>query len=173
MSSPHEIPSTDAGTGHAHDAGVTRRTTVQVATYSRYEDAQRAVDALSDDGFPVQELSIVASDLRLVERVTGRLTVWSAAAGGAGSGALAGALIGALLGSFAFVDPLRTLWVTALYGLVVGAIIGAILGGLAHAMSRGRRDFNAVSSIAADRYDVVATPDVADEARRRLAQLGV
>jgi hypothetical protein len=45
-----------------------------VASYSSYEEAQTAVDRLSDDGFPVENLDIVGSGLRLVERVTGRLT---------------------------------------------------------------------------------------------------
>ena len=45
-----------------------------VARFDDYEAAQRAVDQLSDDGFPVETLDIVGSDLHLVERVTGRLT---------------------------------------------------------------------------------------------------
>ena len=53
-----------------------------VARFDDYETAQRAVDRLSDDGFPVQTLDIVGSDLRLVERVTGRLTKARAAAPG-------------------------------------------------------------------------------------------
>jgi hypothetical protein len=45
-----------------------------VARFDDYETVQRAVDRLSDDGFPVGKLDIVGSDLRLVERVTGRMT---------------------------------------------------------------------------------------------------
>jgi hypothetical protein len=45
-----------------------------VARFDDYESAQRAVDRLSDDGFPVEKLDVVGSGLRLVERVTGRLT---------------------------------------------------------------------------------------------------
>jgi hypothetical protein len=41
-----------------------------VARFDEYETAQRAVDRLSDDGFPVENLDIVGSELRLVERVT-------------------------------------------------------------------------------------------------------
>ena len=44
-----------------------------VARFDDYQSAQRAVDRLSDDGFPVEKLDIVGSGLRLVERVTGRL----------------------------------------------------------------------------------------------------
>jgi hypothetical protein len=54
-----------------------------VARFDEYETAQRVVDRLSDDGFPVDKLGIVGSDLRLIERVTGRLT--SARAAGAGA----------------------------------------------------------------------------------------
>ena len=45
-----------------------------VASFGSYEEAQKAVDQLSDDGFAVENLDIVGSDLRLVERVTGRMT---------------------------------------------------------------------------------------------------
>ena len=61
-----------------------------VARFDDYESAQRAVDRLSDDGFPVEKLDIVGSGLRLVERVTGRLTTWHAATAGALSGLWAG-----------------------------------------------------------------------------------
>ena len=35
-----------------------------LATYNSYPEAQRAVDYLSDKGFPVQNLAIVGTDLR-------------------------------------------------------------------------------------------------------------
>ena len=71
-----------------------------VARFDEYEAAQRAVDRLSDDGFPVDKLDIAGSDLRLIERVTGRLTRSRAAAAGAVSGLWVGLLIGALLALF-------------------------------------------------------------------------
>jgi hypothetical protein len=61
-----------------------------VATFDDYAGAQRAVDRLSDDGFGVDKLDIVGSDLRLIERVTGRLTKARAAGAGAVSGMWAG-----------------------------------------------------------------------------------
>jgi hypothetical protein len=64
-----------------------------VARFDDYESAQRAVDRLSDDGFPVEKLDIVGSGLRLVERVTGRLTRGRAAGTGALSGMWAGLLV--------------------------------------------------------------------------------
>ncbi len=41
-----------------------------IASYDSYAEAQRAVDYLSDNSFPVERLSIVAEDLRFVEQVT-------------------------------------------------------------------------------------------------------
>ena len=71
-----------------------------VASYATYAEAQRAVDQLSDDGFPVERTDVVGYDLRLVEHVTGRLTNARAAAAGAGSGAWFGLFIGLLVGLF-------------------------------------------------------------------------
>jgi heat induced stress protein YflT len=53
-----------------------------VASYTSYEEAQAGVDRLSDERFPVENIEIVGSDLRLVEKVTGRLTRGRAAAAG-------------------------------------------------------------------------------------------
>lgn len=56
-----------------------------VASYRSYAEAQRAVDHLSDNGFPVDKVSIVAEDLRFVERVTGRVGYGRAALNGLSS----------------------------------------------------------------------------------------
>src|SRR3954464_3035893 len=91
-----------------------------VAGFSSYDDAQAAVDRLSDDGFPVEHLDIVGSDLRLVERVTVRLTWGPAAAAGTASGAWFGLMIGLLLGLFTSGS-----W----FGLLIaGAMLGAVWG---------------------------------------------
>src|SRR2546423_12865590 len=78
----------------------------QVAVFDDYADAERAVDYLSDVGFPVQKVAIVGHDLKYVEQVTGRLTYWGAAWRGALTGALPGGLIGWILGPFSSIDPL-------------------------------------------------------------------
>ena len=58
-----------------------------VESYGTYPEAQRAVDTLSDAGFPVDSAEIVGQDLRLVERVTGRVTNLTATGAGAATGA--------------------------------------------------------------------------------------
>ena len=45
-----------------------------LGVFDSYPDAQKAVDQLADANFPVKNLAIVGTDLRLMERVTGRRT---------------------------------------------------------------------------------------------------
>lgn len=141
-----------------------------VTQFEDYEAAQRAVDRLSDDGFPVEKLDIIGSDLRLVERVTGRLTKARAAGAGALSGLWVGLLIGILLGLFTSANA----WFgVVLTGIGLGVAFGAIFGFVAHALSRGRRDFSSVRALAANRYDLIARDGTADRARTMLADTGL
>src|ERR1700710_1507175 len=73
---------------------------VQVGSYDGYEQAQAAVDFLSDEKFPVENVTIIGTDLRMVEKVTGRLTRGRAIAVGAAGGAWWGLFVGLLLGIF-------------------------------------------------------------------------
>ncbi len=139
-----------------------------VAVFDNYADAERAVDRLSDQRFPVERIAIVGHDLQVVEQVTGRLNYAGAAGKGAVSGALPGALIGWIFGLFNWINPLVAGLVLAFYGLIVGAVIGAILGMVMHALQRGRRDFDTVRMTVPSRYEVVADDEVADEAARLL-----
>ena len=138
-----------------------------VARFDDYETAQRAVDRLSDDGFPVETLDIVGSDLRLVERVTGRLT--KARAAGAISGAWAGLMIGILLGLFT-----TGAWLgVVVAGVAIGAAFGAAFGFAAHAATRGQRDFSSIRALSATRYDLIAREGTADRARTMLGHSGL
>lgn len=137
---------------------------VVVGSYERYPDAERAVDLLSDEGFPVDRVAIVGTGLRYVEQVAGRVTIARAALTGAGQGALIGLLFALLLGLFFTVA--EAFLGVVLYGLVVGALLGAVLGALTHAATGGRRDFSSVASMGADRYEVMADAEVADRARQ-------
>jgi uncharacterized membrane protein len=138
-----------------------------VATYDSYEDAQRAVDHLSDNGFPVEHARIVGSNLHLVEQVTGRVTTTSATLAGAGSGAWFGLFIGLLVGLFTTGPEWLGL---VLGGLLIGAVWGAIFGFFAQYAMRGRRDFSSSRALAAERYDVVVTEE-AERARTLIAEL--
>src|SRR5687767_10252404 len=86
-----------------------------VATYSTYAEAERAVDWLSDQGFPVQRVAIVGTGLRTVEQVAGRVTTGRAALVGAAQGAMIGALFALLFGLF-FTGP-------AFFGLLLYSVV--------------------------------------------------
>jgi len=140
-----------------------------IAVFDNYADAERAVDRLSDLGFPVERVAIIGHDLKVVEQVTGRLTYGGAALRGAASGAVPGVLVGWIFGVFNLINPLVASAVLALYGLVIGAVVGGVLGLVMHALQRDRRDFDAVTTMIPSRYEVVADEEVADEAARLLA----
>ncbi len=68
-----------------------------LAVYDDYAAAQRSVDHLSDQKFPVEQLMIVGTDLKRIERITGRLTTSRVALGGVLSGVWLGLFVGLLL----------------------------------------------------------------------------
>ncbi|GII21468.1 hypothetical protein Pme01_10650 [Planosporangium mesophilum] len=162
---PAGVPSAPGGSMGGPSSG---RPTVTVASFPDYESAQRAVDYLSDNQFPVEHTTIVGTDLRLVEKVLGRLTTARAALAGAGTGAWFGLLIGLLLSIF----TVSAWWALLLTGLIIGALWGAAFGAIAHAMTGGRRDFASRSEIQAGTYAVVVDDDYAEQARQLLGRLG-
>lgn len=146
-----------------------RRTTV--AVYDNYGEAERAIDYLSDHGFPVERTSIVGRDLRWVEQVTGRMTSGGAALRGALTGAVVGLLVGWLFGLFDWFNPVVAAGWLALDGLWFGALVGGLAGLLAHAMTGGRRDFAAFGSMTADKYEVQVDEDLVEEAAGLLTSM--
>jgi hypothetical protein len=140
-----------------------------VGSYDTYAEAQRAVDFLSDEHFPVQHVSIIGSDLRMVENVTGRLTRGRAALAGAATGAWFGLFVGVLLSVFA--QEGTNAVVLVLSAVAYGAVFGAIFGFVGHAATGGRRDFSSRSRIVSGRYEIVCTWAEADRAREVLTRL--
>jgi hypothetical protein len=141
-----------------------------IGSYDDYAAAQAAVDALADRGFPVERVAIVGSELRLVEQVTGRRGHGSAALEGAVSGAVMGALLGLFFGLFGLVDPRVSGLALAFWGAITGAVIGLVIGAVGHALWRGQRDFSSVAGMQAGRFEVVADVEVAEDARRIIAE---
>src|SRR4051794_41528143 len=86
---------------------------VQVGSYDSYEQAQAAVDYLSDEKFAVENVTIIGSDLRQIEKVTGRLTWGRVLAAGAAGGAWRGLFVGLLLG---IVSASGTAWIGSVLG---------------------------------------------------------
>ena len=137
-----------------------------IGRYATYAEAQRAVDFLSDEQFPVQNVTIVGTGLQMVERVTGRLTYGRAAGAGAASGAWFGLLIGLMISVFGNGGTPGLLT-----GLLVGAGFGMLFGVISYALTGGRRDFTSASQIVAGEYTVLCLPQMAGQARQVLAKL--
>ena len=138
-----------------------------LAVYDEYDAAQKTVDYLSDNKFPVEHLMIVGTDLKRVERITGRLTTGRVALGGLLSGVWFGLFIGVLFTLFTDGNGL----VTILSTMMVGAFFGVIWALVGYAATRGRRDFSSVTSVVATRYEVLVEHKVAARARELLAGL--
>ncbi len=139
-----------------------------LGVYDKYEDAQRAVDHLSDNEFPVQHCMIVGTELKQVERITGRLTTGRVAAGGLLSGLWLGLFVGLIFSMFGTNgSAFGVILSTAMFGMLFG-VIWALAG---YAATRGRRDFSSVTQVVATRYEVLVEHKHAAAARELLAEL--
>ena len=141
---------------------------LSLGVYERYEEAQKAVDFLSDNEFPVQNCMIVGTELKQVERVTGRLTNGKVAAGGVLSGLWMGLFVGLVVSLFGTGDTLPIIASTMLFGAVFG-LVWALAG---YAATRGRRDFTSVMQVVATRYEVLVEHKHAEQGRQILATMG-
>jgi hypothetical protein len=148
------------------EAGLGQKTTV--GTFSEYAEAERAVDFLSDQGFPVEHVAIVGSGLRTVEQVAGRLTTGRAALACAAQGAMLGLLFGLLFGLF-FDGP--EFFGVVLYGVLLGTTFGAVLAAVGQAAQGGRRDFASIRTMQAATYEVQVTHEHSARAKQLLAEL--
>lgn len=138
-----------------------------VGSYTSYLDAQKAVDYLADQQFPVQLVSIVGNDLKMVERVTGRLSYPRVALSGALSGMWFGLFVGVML---SFFTPGGGPF-SIITSVLMGAAFFMLFGIVTYATQRGKRDFTSTSQVVATNYDVIVAFEAANEARRLLQQL--
>jgi hypothetical protein len=141
-----------------------------VTSVSQYEDAEHAVDWLSDHDFPVERVSIVGTGLRYVERVSGRVTTGRAALIGVGYGALIGLLWGALFGALFTTDD-ASYWGEIAFSIFVGVLFGGLAGAISHFVRQGRRDFASTAQTRADHYEVQVDDGYANEAQRLLSSM--
>jgi len=140
---------------------------MSLGTYDRYEAAQKAVDYLSDHAFAVQNCMIVGTDLKQVERVTGRLTRGRVIGAGALSGMWMGLFVGLIFALFGQGDTTLAVLSTVAFGAVFGTV-WALIG---YAATKGRRDFTSVSQVVATRYEVLVEHKFAEQARNLLANM--
>ncbi len=133
----------------------------EVASFATYPEAQRAVDALSDQGFPVQHLAIIGTDLRQVERITGRMSWGRAAMSGAMSGLWIGVFFGLIMSVAGSNGPRLNFWACVLLGVLWGIVFQLF----SYALTRGRRDFTSISQVVASRYSIIAAREVREAAQ--------
>jgi hypothetical protein len=141
---------------------------MSLGVYDKYEDAQHAVDYLSDHDFPVQNVLIVGTDLKQLERVTGRLTRGRIAVGGVLSAAWLGFFVGMI---FALFDTSGFNVAQVLATVMFGALFGLIWALITYAITGGRRDFTSVTQVVATRYEVLVEHKHIATARELLAQM--
>ena len=134
-----------------------------VGIYNTYADAQRAVDYLSDEKFEVQNLAIVGTDLKSVERVLGRRTWGSVISQGVQSGVTTGLIVA--LAVFLFARPSIVAVITV---VVIGIVFSVGFQAALYGMSRGRRDFTSVTQTVATKYEVLCEHKLAQQARDML-----
>ena len=136
-----------------------------IGVYSSYAEAQKVVDYLSDQHFPVSNIAIVGTDLRLVERVTGRRTWGTVLLAGVQSGLSTGMIITLVMW---VLNPANNFFATAFLALSIGVVIGVLFSVLGYAMSQGRRDFTSVTQTVATKYEVLCEHKVVGQARQVL-----
>ncbi|GAB3767099.1 YflT domain-containing protein [Microlunatus parietis] len=139
-----------------------------VGIYSSYADAQKAVDFLSDKKFEVQNLAIVGTELKSVERVLGRKTWRTVLLNGLQSGVSTGLLVGLLMLIFL---PVPNILVLFLVALAIGIAISIVFQAIGYALSQGKRDFTSVTQTIATKYEVLCEHKVAAKARELLLQM--
>ncbi|MFC7430809.1 MULTISPECIES: general stress protein [unclassified Agrococcus] len=139
---------------------------VVVATFSTYAEAQAAVNRISETEGEIRGLAIVGNDLKLVERVVGRLT-W-------GRVAMGGMLRGLSFGIFFALAIYLLMGDAALQSALVlpllGAAIGIVLAIVTHSIGRRRRQFSSVQQVLASRYDIVAPQAIAGKTMHAIGQ---
>jgi hypothetical protein len=141
-----------------------------VGVYQTYEQAQKVVDYLADQKFPVENLCIVGTELRSVERVLGRRTWGTVLAGGLQNGISTGLIFGILMMLLvpeASTNPLALVG----YALGIGVLVGVVMAVALYLASRGKRDFTSVSQTVATKYELLAEHKVAVEARGLVSRM--
>lgn len=138
-----------------------------LGVYSTYEEVQAVVDALADHDFPVQDTMIVGTDLKLIERVTGRQTWGRVILNGILSGLWLGLFIGLLF------QVLRDAGIGMLItSALMGALFFTVWSVIGYAMTRGKRDFTSRVATIPMQYELMVEHRDLEHARRVLIDAG-
>jgi hypothetical protein len=133
-----------------------------VGVFNTYEEAQKVVDFLAEQRFPVENLCIVGTELKSMERVLGRRNWGTVLMNGVQSGITTGLMVTVLMWVFMPGSNILTLLLTA---MAIGIGIGMVMSALSYWMSQGKRDFNSVSRTVATKYEILCEHRVVTQAR--------
>jgi hypothetical protein len=140
-----------------------------IGRYEDYLDAQKIVDYLADNEFPVANVSIIGNDLKLVERVRTKLSYPRVALQGASQGAVIGLFFGLLL--FLFTPGGESSGLSMIAAVLMGAVLFMLMSVINYAMQRGKRDFSSTRQVLPSTWDVVVDRTVAAQARQLASRL--
>ncbi len=139
-----------------------------LGTYRSREEAQATISYLAENGFNVRALSIVGSDVRIVETVMG-ITSWAQAAGrGALTGAWLGLLFGLLMSFFSGEETLSSGGL--LPGVIIGVGLGMLWGIVTRAIMGRKNKVIARPQVIANEFQLLCNPMQANEARALLSK---
>lgn len=142
--------------------------------FASYPAATEFVNKLIEGDFTASKISIIGSDLKLVERVRGRLGYGRVALGGALTGIWIGLLLAILFGAGIEVtadNQINYVPERFIAALVIGIGIGMLLNILRFAFNKSRRNFVSAPVSVAQSYQVVVPNEDADAARESLAKV--
>lgn len=168
------MPRNDCHTDRVSNPGAFGRNSPQqrvpkgdvLGTYETYAEAQSVVDRLAKADFTIADLSIIGSDLKIVERVTRKLSWNRAALEGALSGAWFGLFIGVLL---TFFSPTVN-WGIFIAALLIGAVAGMFFRLISYGISRRSRDFDSQTQVLASNYQVLVAGEHLAKAQDALSR---
>ncbi len=132
-----------------------------LATFDAYASAQKLINSLVSDGVPFRSLSIVGTDVNLVERVTGKIGYGRAALSSAMSGSWLGVLAGLVFVIVSPADVITPIVAGGIIGAGIGMVVGMVLFTLA---GSNRRSYRSMQQIIAKSYRVVVEPEAHQQA---------
>ena len=138
-----------------------------IGVFTSYADAQKAVDSLADQNFPVNNLAIVGTELKLIERVTGRKTWGTVINSGLMNGLSTALMIVFIL---FLIEPTRDFFGLVLEAILIGVLIGVGFAALGHRLSRGQRDFTSITQTVPGKFEILCEHRVAVQARDLLSK---
>ncbi|MDR1851300.1 MAG: hypothetical protein LBR21_01410 [Propionibacteriaceae bacterium] len=138
-----------------------------VGLFATYEEAQKVVDFLAEKNFPVENLAIVGTDLKSVERVVGKRNWGTVLLSGLSQGVMTGLMVALLMW---VVFPTMNFLVILLYAMVIGIVLGLVFAAISQLVGK-KRDFNSVSQIVAARYEVLCEHKFVAQAKDLIAQI--